>query len=199
MVTPVVFDIGKVLIDFDPVAAFAPELGGRDRADAFLARIAFARRNLRGDAGTPFATLAAELDDAADRALLARYPELFPRAIARPIEGSFALIERLRARGHPVHAITKFSAETWPAALRLHPRLGEVFDVTLVSGQLGIVKPDRRIFDRLTERTGARPEACLFIDDNAANVAGARAAGWQAHLFKGPARLERALVAEGLL
>nr|WP_286174212.1 HAD-IA family hydrolase [Rhodobacter sp. NTK016B] len=124
---------------------------------------------------------------------------MFPRAIARQIDGSFALIDLLRAQGHPIHAITNFSAETWPEALRLHPRLGQVFDVTLVSGQMRIIKPDRRIFEALTDRTGARPGDCLFIDDSAPNIAGARAAGWRTHLFDGPARLERALVAEGLL
>jgi 2-haloacid dehalogenase len=77
--------------------------------------------------------------------------------------------------------------------------LGEVFEGIVVSGHEGMVKPERAIFDLLCTRAGVTPEACFLTDDSAANVEGARAAGWQAHLFDGPDGLRAALRERGLL
>lgn len=195
----IVFDIGNVLVRWDPVAAFLPELGNREAALAFLARTDFAARNLRGDKGERFADMATEIADPADAALFARYPEIYARTIQEPIEGSFALMDRLRAKGHGIHAITNWSAETWPVGVATHPRLGTSFGVTVVSGEEGVIKPDPAIFALLCERAAVGPSECFFIDDSLANVAGARACGWRAHHFTTPDALEAALIEEGLL
>lgn len=195
----IVFDIGNVLVRWDPLEAFAPELGSREAAEAFLLRIDFFTLNLRGDAGERFADMASEISDPEDRALFTRYPELYARTIREAIEGSFVLMERLRAKGHAIHAITNWSAETWPIGVATHPRLGTAFGVTVVSGQEGVIKPDATIFRILCDRAGVSPADCFFIDDSLVNVAGARASGWRAHHFTSPATLERALTEEGLL
>ncbi|TJZ84611.1 HAD-IA family hydrolase [Paracoccus hibiscisoli] len=197
--TTIVFDIGNVLVRWDAHQAFLPTLGDRASVDAFLARIEFAALNWRADGGEAFADLAAEIPDPDDRALFLSYLTGHAASIAEPIEGSWALLGRLRARGHPVHAITNWSAETWPIGLATHPRLTTAFGVTIVSGQEGITKPDPRLFARLCERAGVLPQDCLFIDDSAANVAGAQAAGMAAHHFTDPAALERDLTGRGLL
>ncbi|MBS0124905.1 HAD family hydrolase [Thetidibacter halocola] len=197
--TTIVFDIGNVLVRWDPRAAFRSALGSDAEVDAFLDRTGFFARNHRADAGETFAALAQELDDPRDRALLAGYVDCYGLTIREPIEGTWALIDRLRRRGHALHAITNWSAENWDTGLALHPRLREAFGVTIVSGQERIIKPDRAIFDLLCDRAGVVAQDCLFIDDSPANVDGARAAGWQAHHFTTPEALEADLTQRGLL
>ena len=197
--TAIVFDIGNVLVRWDPRAAFRRELGCDAAVDAFLQRTDFQARNLRADRGERFGALAQEIADPDDRALFSAYLDRYAMTISEPIEGTWRLLERLRRRGHPVHAITNWSAETWPIGMTLHPRLQESFGVTIVSGQVRMIKPERAIFDLLCRRAGLAPGDCLFIDDSAANVAGAVAAGWQAHRFTAPETLEADLTQRGLL
>lgn len=195
----VLFDIGNVLIDWDARLAFAPALGSLDAAAEFIARVDFARLNLRADGGERFADLARDIADPADRAVFETYVARYALAVPRAIDGTWSLLERLRARGLAIHAITNWSAETWPIGVATHPRLGTAFGVTIVSGQLGLLKPDPRIFAALCDRAGLAPGDCLFVDDSPKNVAGARAFGMQADLFTTPDALEQALVARGLL
>lgn len=194
-----VFDIGNVLVRWEPQRAFAPDLGSAQAAEAFLARTDFMARNLRADAGERFADLAAEIADDRDRALFAAYVGRFASTLTETIEGSWALMERLRARGMQIHAITNWSAETWPQGIVAHPRLASSFGVAVISGRERILKPDPRIFALLCERTGLDAADCLFIDDSPKNVAGARAFGMQAEHFTTPGALEAALAARGLL
>jgi HAD superfamily hydrolase (TIGR01509 family) len=195
----VVFDIGGVLVEWQPHLAWMDALGSREAVEAFMARVDFAARNHRADAGERFADLAAEVDDAEDARLLEEYVVRHPLSVPRAIEGSWALLERLRARGVPVHSITNWSAETWPGGLSVHPRLGTAFGVTVVSGQEGIAKPDPRIFGLFCARAGVAPGECVFVDDSEANVAAARAVGMDGIRFTGPEALERALAERGLL
>jgi len=194
----VVFDIGNVLVRWDARLAFSPPLTPA-ATEAFLVRTEFAARNLRADGGARFADLAAEIDDPADRALFATYVDRYADTVPEAIEGTWALLERLRARGLAIHAITNWSAETWPAGVAAHPRLATAFGVTVVSGREGVIKPDPRIFAALCDRAGLAPAECLFIDDSPRNVAGARDFGMQAEHFTAPAALEAALTARGLL
>ena len=195
----VVFDIGQVLVRWDPALAFLPDLGTRAAAEAFLVRTGFADLNLRADGGETFAALAAEVADAGDRAIFLRYVDRYALTVPEPIEGTWALMERLRAKGHAIHAITNWSAETWPVGVAAHPRLATAFGVTVVSGRERLLKPDPRIFALLCARAGCAPGDCLFIDDSPKNVAGAMAAGMDAVLFTGPAALDAALSERGLL
>lgn len=195
----IVFDIGNVLVRWEPHRAFAPDLGSTDAAQAFLARTDFMARNLRADAGESFTEMAREIADPDDRALFAAYAGRFGVTLTEAIEGSWALMERLRTRGLQIHAITNWSAETWPHGVAAYPRLGQAFGVTVISGHERILKPDPRIFALLCERTGLDAADCLFIDDSPKNVAGAQAFGMQAEHFTTPPALEAALVARGLL
>lgn len=195
----VIFDIGHVLVHWDPELAFLPELGTRAAATAFLQRVDFRARNYRADGGISFADLAAELDDPADAALLARYPQRMGLTIDQPISGTWDIVDALRARGTPLHAITNWSAETWPAGLAAHPRLAEVFGTIIVSGQERMVKPQPEIFHLMCARTGLAPQDCIFIDDAPANVEGARAVGMAAHHFTTPEALRADLTERGLL
>jgi FMN phosphatase YigB (HAD superfamily) len=197
--TAVVFDIGNVLVRWDVHLAWLDDLGSREAVDAFLSRVDFTARNLRGDAGETFAVMAQEIDDPADRALFADYPARHHRTIADKIAGTWDILYRLQARGIATHAITNWSAETWPEGLRMHPELAQVMGVIVVSGHEQVLKPDAAIFATLCARAGVAPADCVFIDDSARNVAGAQAAGMDAIHFTTLAALDAALTGRGLL
>lgn len=195
----VVFDIGGVLVDWKPHLAWSDVLGDLDAVADFMNRVGFRDRNARADRGERFADLAAELPDPADQKLFAGYVTLFPRTVHDLIPGTWDILEALRARHVPLHAITNWSAETWPRGIAAHPRLGDVFGVTVVSGQEGVMKPDVRIYRILCERAGVAPRDCVFIDDGLHNVEGARAAGMDSIHFTGADALAEALKVRGLL
>lgn len=189
----VVFDIGGVLVDWKPHLAWIDELGSDAAVAEFLARIDFKTLNQRGDGGARFADLAAGLPDPDDRRRLGDYVLHYTKTVQEQVPGTWAVLDQLRARSVPLHAITNWSAETWPEGLKAQPRLGEVFGVTVVSGEEGIMKPDLRIFAILCERAGVAPEDCVFIDDGIRNVEGARAAGMDAIHFTDAQALAQAL------
>lgn len=193
----IVFDIGNVLVRWDARSAF-PTLDAAT-ADAFMERIGFSALNLRGDAGETWAEIATAIADQDDRATFLSYLPNYALAIAQPIEGTWTLMDRLRAQGHGIHAITNWSAETWETGVATHPRLGTSFATTIVSGRERVLKPQPGIFALLCDRAGISPDACVFIDDSEKNVAGARAFGMDAIHFTTPEALETALIERGLL
>lgn len=195
----VVFDIGGVLVDWQPHLAWVDELGSEDAAHAFIERTGFRDRNIRADNGEQFADLAQELDDPEDQRRFADYVRLYTRTVENRIEGTWDVLDRLKVQGTPVHAITNWSAETWPEGLKAQPRLAEVFETVVVSGQEGVMKPDPRIFHLLCDRAGIAPQDCVFIDDGPHNAEGARAVGMDGIHFTGPQALEQALIERGLL
>ncbi|HEX6979904.1 MAG TPA: HAD family phosphatase [Alphaproteobacteria bacterium] len=198
--TTVVFDLGGVLIDWNPRHLYRTRFADEAAMEAFLATVCTQAWNERQDAGRTIAEAEAEL--------IARHPEYadlirayygeFDRMLAGPIAGTVALLEELHGRGTPLFALTNWSAETFHHARRRFGFLA-CFRAIVVSGEIGMMKPDPCIFRYLTDTYGLCPERCLFIDDNAANVAGARAAGLQAVQFHDPLKLRADLRAYGLL
>lgn len=197
----VVFDVGNVLIRWAPERAVAHVFANPAEGLAWLHRVGFFDWNYVQDGGRGFEAGLAVLEAAhpGASAVLGAYVERFGLTIEAPIEGSWALLEALRAAGHRLFAITNFAAFTWPVALRLHPRLANSFEDVVVSGVEGLLKPGPEIYRLLCQRNGLRPEDCLFIDDSPANVAGAQAVGMAAHAFTTPALLGADLVERGLL
>ncbi|MBE1283856.1 MAG: HAD-IA family hydrolase [Rhodobacteraceae bacterium] len=197
--TAVIFDIGGVLVDWQPHLAWSEALGSEQAAQDFIVRTDFLARNLRGDHGEVFSEMALELEDLEDQRLFAAYPSLYTRTVQAAIPGTWALLDQLKMRGVPVHAITNWSAETWPEGLKVHPRLGEVFETLVVSGRERMIKPDPAIFHLLCERADVAPQDCVFIDDGLHNVDGARAVGMDGIHFTSPEALEQDLSKRGLL
>ena len=113
--------------------------------------------------------------------------------------GTWEIAEALLARGVPLYAITNWSAETWPHAVALYPRLETIFNDIVVSGQVKQLKPAAAIYRLLMDRNGLEAKDCIFIDDSMANVEGARAVGMDAIHFTGAEALGRELAARGLL
>jgi len=196
--TTVVFDIGGVLVDWQPHLAWTDEMTPAD-ARAFMDRIGFNQINLACDAGASFTAAAREIAVTEDAARLAQYVARYPQTVPRKVPGTWDVLYELKAAGVSLHAITNWSAETWPQGLKAHPELGEVFETTIVSGQEGIVKPSTAIFHRLCEQAQIAPEACVFIDDWLHNCIGAKAAGMDAIHFKGADRLRTELQLRGFL
>lgn len=194
----VVFDIGGVLIDWQPHLAWVDEMDAVE-AQAFMDRIAFDKLNLACDAGATFALAASQIADPADAARLGRYVERYQHTVPAKITGTWDILYALKDAGTSVHAITNWSAETWPEGCKAHPELLEVFGTTVVSGEVGVIKPSTEIYALLCHRTDIAPQRCVFIDDGLHNCIGARAAGMDAIHFTGPDALRTELEARSLL
>lgn len=197
----IVFDIGNVLVRWDLHRAFSHHFDSPELIDAYLEEVGFHDWNRLQDGGRSWAEASADLRarHGARAHPATDYPLRHADTIAEPIEGTWALLDRLAARGHGLYAITNWSEESWPEAQRLHPRLTRAFRDVVVSGQERLLKPDAAIFRALCDRNGLDPASCLFIDDSPANVAGARAFGMEAVVFTTPEALETDLTERGLL
>ena len=114
------------------------------------------------------------------------------------IAGTVEILAQLKARGRKLYALTNFSRETLPLARARCASLAP-FDHVVVSGEIGLIKPDPRVFAYAIERCRLDPERTIFIDDSPLNVAGARFAGLRALLFASPAQLRSDLTALGVL
>jgi 2-haloacid dehalogenase len=199
-VEAVVFDVGRVLVEWDLRHLYAKLIADPARLDWFCTTVVTEEWHFQHDAGRDLAEMVAERKRAFpdEAALIDAYATRFGETIPGPVAGTAALVERLAARGLPLYAITNFASPFWTAFRPTLPALAHFRDV-VVSGDEKIAKPDARIFDLAVRRFGHAPSAMLFVDDNAANVAGAAALGWQVHHFTDAPGLERDLQARGLL
>ena len=195
----VVFDLGGVLIDWDPRYLYR-QLLPEAEVDAFLDEIGFAAWNHAQDAGGSWvdavATHSARHPDR--RELIEAYPRRFHDTLGGPIHGTVAILEELHAAGVPLLALTNWSAETFRVAREQFAFL-DLFGGIVVSGEERVAKPDPRIFVVLLDRYQLQPGQVVFIDDGTANIAAARSAGLTAIHFRDPGRLRTELIAAGLL
>ncbi|MGZ4597965.1 MAG: HAD family hydrolase [Actinomycetes bacterium] len=194
----VVFDLGGVLIDWDPRHLYRRLLPD-DEIDDFLDEIGFAEWNHAQDAGGSWdeAVEALAARHPHRRELIAAYPRRYPETMAGPIEGTVRLLTQLRAAGTRLLALTNWSAETFHHAVSTFGFL-EMFEDIVVSGVEGVAKPDPRLFTLLIERFALVPAETVFIDDSAANVAAAAELGLTALRFRDPDALRADLRRLGL-
>ena len=196
----VVFDLGGVLIDWDPRHLYRKLLADEAAVEEFLATVCTPEWNAELDRGRPFAEGVAELVERHPEhaAAIAAYHERWPEMVAGDIPGTVEVLAELRAAGVPLYALTNWSAETF-AITRGRFEFLEWFDGLLVSGEERVTKPDPAIFQLLLDRFGLDPTATVFVDDSEANVAAARRLGFDAIRFTGHEELRRELVARRLL
>ena len=196
----VVFDLGGVLIDWDPRYLYRKLLADEAAVEEFLATICTPEWNAELDRGRPFAEGVAELVERypAHAAAITAYHERWPEMLGGGIGGTVELVAELRAGGVPVYALTNWSAETFGIARERFEFL-EWFDGVLVSGEERMIKPDPAIFRLLLDRFGLDAEATFYVDDSEQNVAAADRLGFDAVRFTTPAQLRRDLVARRLL
>jgi len=197
----VVFDVGGVLVQWDPRHLYRKLFAGDDAAmEHFLGNVCTEEWNERQDAGRTFADAAAELLPAhADKAhLIHAFGRRFDEMITGAIEETVDILRELKRAGVPLYAVTNWSAETFPSAQNRFDFLAE-FDGIVVSGEEGVIKPDPRIFRILLDRYDIPAHAAVFIDDNPANAEAATNLGIHGIHFRSPQQLRRELVELGLL
>ena len=196
----VIFDVGRVLFDWDLRYLFAKLIADRDELEWFVTNVVTPAWHFQHDAGRPLAEMVserkAEFPDHAP--LIDAYALRFNETIPGPVPGSLELVERLDTAGVPLFAITNFGHEFWEGFRPTQPVFDGFRDI-IVSGTEKLMKPDPEIYTLAIERFGIDPAGALFIDDVAANVAGAESVGIAGHLFGDAATLERELVARGYL
>ena len=195
----IVFDVGGVLLHYDPEIPFKRLIPDDDRRRRFLAEVCTSEWNIEQDRGRGWpeaeALLIGKFPGEAHniRGFRRHWHEMIPHRI----EGSVTILERLIAAGHDVTMLTNFAGDTFAEARERFGFLREPRAVT-VSADIGLIKPDREIYEHHAEAHGLEPATTLFIDDNRKNVDGAVAAGWQAVLFTNAERLRPALAARGV-
>lgn len=198
-VKAVVFDIGNVLIEWQPERFFDSVIGP-DRRRAMFAAIDLHGINDEVDRGGNFRdtihAAAKANPDWHDEVLM--WHDRWIEMAAPAIDHSVRLLRALRQAQVPVFALSNFGIQTFEIAEPAYPFMGE-FDKRYISGHMGVIKPDAEIYRQVEADCGVPPAGLLFTDDRIDNIDMAAARGWQTHHFDGPQGWADRLVAEGLL
>ncbi len=195
-----VFDVGRVLFDWQLRLLFEKLIADPQELDWFLANVVTEEWHFEHDQGRTMAEMLPERIALypAQESLIRAYAARFNETIPGPVPGTHALVERLAARGVPLFCLTNFGDEFWQAFRPTQPIFDHFADI-IVSGVEKVAKPEARIYEIVEQRSGRSGNALFFTDDNPANIAAARARGWDAHLFTDAAALEAQLTTAGLL
>jgi 2-haloacid dehalogenase len=195
----IVFDLGQVLLRWDPEIPYRRLIPDAEERRLFLAEICSPEWNLEQDRGRSW--------EDAEALLVARHPEraalirAFRQNHAEMIPGEIdetvAVFDRLVETGADLTALTNWAPDTFAEAEARFPLLKRFRGIT-VSGRVGMVKPDLAIYRHHERAFGLDRDAILFFDDNPANVRGARTAGWRAEQFTDAHALEAQLRAHGV-
>ena len=196
----VVFDLGGVLVDWDPRHLYRSVFADEAEMEWFLADVCSPEWNAAQDAGRSWAEAVREASERFPEhaELVAAYDERWWETIGGQIDGTVEVLDELRRRGVGLYAITNWSAEKFDLTF---PRFDWLawFDGIVVSGYERIVKPDPRIFQLLVDRHGVDPRAAVYVDDVPANVEAARAIGMTGLVFTTPEQLRADLGELGLV
>jgi 2-haloacid dehalogenase len=199
-ITTVTFDLGGVLIDWDPRYLYRTLFDDEAEMEAFLAEVTTPAWNAEQDAGRTWVeaveSLAAEHPK--HRPLIEAYHLRWPETLGDAIQGTVDILAELRGAGIRLLALSNWSAETFPVARERYPFLGW-FEGIVISGEVKAAKPDERIFRVLIDRHGVEPAETLFVDDNEPNVAAAAALGFATVRFTDPPALRAVLEQLGVL
>lgn len=195
----VVFDVGNVLIEWDPRNLYRKIFDDEAAMEYFLSEICTDAWNLEQDRGRSFVegieervALFPEFE-----AQIRAYDTGWHDMVPGEVPGTPALLGELKGAGVPLYAITNFSREKFAEARERFPFLDTSFIDTVISAHEGCIKPDPRIFEILFERNSLDPARTIFIDDSLKNVEAARAAGMHAHHFRDAGTLRQELISLG--
>ena len=196
----IIFDLGGVLIDWDPRYLYRKIIPDQDQMEFFLEHICNSSWNAQMDRGYPFKTAVAELSaehpgySEEIRAFYDRWEEM----ISGSFPGTVRILEEVKEAGYPLAALSNWSGETLPRVAHQFTFL-KWFDPLVVSGDVKMVKPDADIFLYLLGKLGRDPGDCLFIDDSIANIQTARDLGFQSIHFSSADQLRAQLEKLGIL
>jgi 2-haloacid dehalogenase len=196
----VVFDLGGVLLDWNPRHLYRKLFPDEAAMERFLAEVCTPEWNAQQDNGRPFdEAIAALMPEHADkRALIAAWRDRFGEMIPGPLDETVTIAADLKARGVPLYALTNWSLETFPGQLPRFECLSW-FAGIVVSGVERVMKPDPRFFRILLTRYGIDPATAVFIDDNPVNAQAASALGMHGIHFRSADELRRELAGLRLL
>ncbi len=199
MIEAVVWDIGNVLLEWNP-ERFYDGLMPRAERERMFREAGLHAMNEGIDAGAVFReTVHAHAEGFPEwRELIVLWHDRWDEILAPAIDRSVRLLRALRRAGVPVFALSNFGRESFALAETAYPFLAE-FDRRYISGRMGVIKPDPEIFARVEADCGVAPAGLLFVDDRPENLAVAAARGWGTHRFEGPEGWAARLVADGLL
>jgi 2-haloacid dehalogenase len=199
LIDTLLFDLGNVLVRWDPRHHYRDRFSSTDDMEAFLRDVCPPAWNHEMDLGKPFAVAIAERQALFPQhaALIAEWGTDWERMLGGEIEEMVALLPALDYAGYGLHALTNWSAETFPIALERHPWLRRFQHIT-VSGSVGLAKPDPAIFVLALERIGRPTQQVVFIDDSAPNIAAAASLGMHAIHFQSPSQCIDALRQAGV-
>ena len=200
-ITDVIFDLGHVLVDWDPRHLYRVRFAGDEAAmEHFLSQVCSPDWHCRVDAGLPWEQAIEELlpHHPAHAEHIRAYRNDWAQMFAGEVPGTAALLRRLQAKGYRLHALSNYPVEPVEFLYQRYTWMN-AFEHVVISGRLGISKPDPRIYEHLLGVIERAPGCCLFIDDRPENVDGARTLGIDAIHFEGAGRLAQALVARGIL
>ncbi|MGH7153995.1 MAG: HAD family hydrolase [Acetobacteraceae bacterium] len=198
--TGVVFDLGGVLIDWNPRHLYRKLFADEADMERFLADVCNSAWNLEQDRGRGWAEACALLSaqHPEKTALIDAYRLRWREMLAGPIGGSVEILRELKSRDVSLFALTNWSYETFPFAMQMYDFLGW-FEAIVVSGQERLVKPDPRIYRLLSDRHGLDLSRLVYIDDNPRNADAATVLGMHGIHFTGAPALRRELISLGLL
>lgn len=200
MIRAVVFDVGRVLVQWDMRHLFAKLIDDQEELDWFLQNVVTTEWHFQADAGRALADMVAErkakFPDHSEH--LDAYATRFNETIPGPVPGSYEIVGELAARDVPLFAITNFGAEFWAGFRPTQPIFDHFRDV-VVSGEEKLTKPDPAIYRLALDRFGLAAGEGLFVDDSLPNVEAARANGFHAHHFVDAPTLRAELEVLGLL
>ncbi len=205
MIDTVVFDLGAVLIAWDPRNLYRKLTGDEGKIEFFLSQICNSEWNSHLDAGRPFVEAVQQLSEKFPEHAewIEIYHSRWEEMISGPIDGTVKILNELKEsqaddQAIKLYALTNWSSETFPYALNRFAFLKH-FDGIVVSGDERLIKPDPDFFRILLDRYSLVPKQCVFIDDVARNVSAASKLGLHALLFRDAAELRRQLQQMGLL
>jgi 2-haloacid dehalogenase len=199
-ITTVVFDLGGVLIDWDPRHLYRQLFSDPQEMEVFLRDVVSPDWNAEQDSGRTWAEATAELmaRHPDHEVMIRAYVERWAEMLGGSIVGAVEILREVRDRGLAVYALTNWSAETFPRARGMFPFL-EWFQGIVVSGEERVKKPDPEIWHRLIARHGIEPSRTVYIDDMPRNAEVAAELGFHAIRFEDPVQLRRRLEAVGVL
>ena len=199
-ITAVIFDIGGVLLDWNPRYLYRKLMDDEAEMEHFLSEVCTMEWHEANDRGISFEVTCAQLAEQhpqyAD--LIWAWGQRTEEMVGGPIEGTVAILRELRDQGVRLYALTNMETHTYPLRRERFEFL-RWFEGTVVSSEEGIIKPDSRIFELLLERYGLEAGSTLLIDDSARNVEAARALGMATVHFQSPEALREALEQAGVL
>ena len=194
------FDLGGVLIDWNPRYLYRKVFATEEQTEWFLANVCTPQWNTQQDAGRPF--------EEGIEQLKAKYPQYafaiqfyatrWEEMLGGVIEGSVDILRKLKTRGYRVYALSNWSTETLPIVQKKYGFFN-AFDGMVISGEEKLVKPDPQIYARLLKKYDLRAPNCIFIDDNPANISKAADLGFETILFTDPDALHRTLINRAVL